>query len=927
MARPPGAMAMSSPRRPSEKRNTPHQPESLSLADVMCDVNDSLGRFSMGDKVSGGATSKRPDIRLSPKAASLHMVPRISDGGATGMWERQGTAVVAAPMAGHKDASPSRDGCGATALGGQSSSSCAGVAKGRPRKNRGRERQQKGSSRGGNVSSEAAPKNTADEKWLSSLAEKVGGKPSPSHRKGGPKGGRWTPEEDDRLTKIVAEHGARNWRHVASLLNTCRTDVQCLHRWNKVLRPGLHKGPWTEEEDAAVRAEVNKHGIHAVKWTSLATLLPGRIGKQCRERWFNHLDPSIKKTEWTKEEDLVVFGAQHHLGNRWCEIAKLLPGRTENAVKNRFNSSARKKWQMDHPNGQEIGPDLLARIQKNYQQEVEVANAAKLAKVAAEEKCVATAFSAGDGMLVEGGKGEDSLSLHTTVHSNGLPATSDYGAVPPPLPPRPQQSWDRMQQQQQQGPLSGMDVLAATASFQAVRDSNGGLHAAEGSTSQRSQSPGVTPSISQQLLLSGTSQSPFNSNCSFTSDDVVMLASMGGPGTFNSNTSLMNSNGGSWQMGSSGGSRSSPRGNAALGVVVPTPTPLPPVVPASVQMPMDPMEPVVASAVPMPMDLGGQRQSPGIVGVGVGVVETPPEVHAQQQQQQSRAEDEQKRQAMALSEQLETAKSSVASAGQSQSQSQSPVSQAMRATDQLESKMRPGEKVPLDLTPYFRFLSEAAQRNLLEQLIYVFQASPAAASTSSMEEAQDHLKAHLRREQQQHPVTSSSSREAAASQAAVQAMHLARQLVMTAAPNCPTEALPPAAAAAADQGSAVPTAPESLGSLNQRHPPHGLPSSQVPSAVIGVGNPVGNPSPAPSPGPTVSENDRPLPLPFWSHWSQLQLVVPMYLPVPEPAPTATGLVPLTQTQTPLLIQKQVTKKLNVCVAPNPLPACLVFSLT
>ena len=58
--------------------------------------------------------------------------------------------------------------------------------------------------------------------------------------------GSWTAEEDEKLRKAVAEFGGRNWKKIAEQISD-RTDVQCLHRWQKVLRPGLVKGPWTPE--------------------------------------------------------------------------------------------------------------------------------------------------------------------------------------------------------------------------------------------------------------------------------------------------------------------------------------------------------------------------------------------------------------------------------------------------------------------------------------------------------------------------------------------------------------------------------------------------------------------------------------------------------------------------------------------------------
>ena len=65
-------------------------------------------------------------------------------------------------------------------------------------------------------------------------------------------GGKWSDEEDKRLLQIVEENGAKKWKRVAELLGSVRTDIQCLHRWTKVIKPGLNKGPWSAEEDEVV---------------------------------------------------------------------------------------------------------------------------------------------------------------------------------------------------------------------------------------------------------------------------------------------------------------------------------------------------------------------------------------------------------------------------------------------------------------------------------------------------------------------------------------------------------------------------------------------------------------------------------------------------------------------------------------------------
>ncbi|CAL5370094.1 unnamed protein product [Camellia sinensis] len=138
----------------------------------------------------------------------------------------------------------------------------------------------------------------------------------------------------------------KNYQTFGSTNVNLSDEVSCLTKEGgnrkKVESKRRRMQQWAPEEDRLLVKLVKEYGEK--KWSHIAQMLNGRMGKQCRERWHNHLRPDIKKDIWSEEEEMKLIEVHRQIGNKWAAIAREMPGRTENTIKNHWNAAKRRRF-------------------------------------------------------------------------------------------------------------------------------------------------------------------------------------------------------------------------------------------------------------------------------------------------------------------------------------------------------------------------------------------------------------------------------------------------------------------------------------------------------------------------------------------------------------------------------------------------------
>ena len=169
----------------------------------------------------------------------------------------------------------------------------------------------------------------------------------------------WTTQEDNLLIQAVAIHGENdNWKAVAALVpgrtnKACRKvclkgvvgalcsslQISVVQRWLHSLSPNVKKTAWTPEEDQLL---LSLYATHGTKWSVIARGIPGRTDDACSKRYREALDPSLKRDDWTYDEDVKLLEVYTRLGGKWGLIGQEL-NRSGLGCRNRYSCMRSKR--------------------------------------------------------------------------------------------------------------------------------------------------------------------------------------------------------------------------------------------------------------------------------------------------------------------------------------------------------------------------------------------------------------------------------------------------------------------------------------------------------------------------------------------------------------------------------------------------------
>jgi hypothetical protein len=153
---------------------------------------------------------------------------------------------------------------------------------------------------------------------------------------------KWTKDEDDKLKELVIKYENQNWDAIAQELGTQRSAYQCMFQYQTRLNDSLKKSNWTKEEDDYLKEVVERCRFGSyIPWAKVTYFMTGRSKTQVFNHWAYSLNPSIKKGRFTKEEDILMVAAVRRHGTDFARVARFLPGRTSTQVRDRYRSVLR----------------------------------------------------------------------------------------------------------------------------------------------------------------------------------------------------------------------------------------------------------------------------------------------------------------------------------------------------------------------------------------------------------------------------------------------------------------------------------------------------------------------------------------------------------------------------------------------------------